>query len=149
MSGQYFQVWDQDSDNEVTRALLSLRRDSVSSVIFVFYILSNCFRSKNKVPKYLPNPVFSRKKLYDFISKFENMRRGRESHTTSAGGMSSTPDKASSLSTTSPVTSDTNNEKSYWTEVHGMAFARAFTDITQELQKVIELSKEILGEELY
>lgn len=149
MSGQYFQVWDQDSDNEVTRALLSLRRDSVSSVIFVFYILSNCFRSKNKVPKYLPNPVFSRKKLYDFISKFENMRRGRESHTVSAGAMSSTPDKASSLSTTSPVTSDTNNEKSYWTEVHGMAFARAFTDITQELQKVIELSKEILGEELY
>lgn len=142
MSGQYFEVWDQDNDNQITRALLSLRRDSVATVIFVFYILSNCFRSKNKIPKYLPNPIMSRKRLYDFISKFE---RSCESNVSSAGEKTLAPEASDDLQK-QPRHKD-DYEKSHWTEVHGMAFARAFTDITEVLQKIIELSKEILGEE--
>lgn len=39
-------------------------------------------------------------------------------------------------------------EKSRWTEIHGMAFARAFTDITEAMQVVVACSKDILGEEV-
>lgn len=151
ISGSFFEVWDQDSNNETTRALLSLRRDSVSSVIFVFYILSNCYRSKNKIPRYLPNPVLSRKKLYDFISQFEHQKRLNAQDFTS---VASTPGKNTSLEKkmfkdSAPTQNDDNYEKSHWTEIHGMAFARAFTDITEAIHLVVTSSKEILGEERY
>ncbi|KAG0678164.1 hypothetical protein C6P43_001858 [Kluyveromyces marxianus] len=138
ISGQYFEVWENDADEEITHALLSLRRDSVSSVIFVFYILSNCFRSKNKIPKYLPNPMLSRKKLYDFINKFESLRKSQLENSTS-------PFKKSYLKSNYAVTKDI--EKTHWTEVHGMAFSRAYTDFTFHLDRVVKLSREILGEE--
>ena len=138
ISGQYFEVWENDADEEITHALLSLRRDSVSSVIFVFYILSNCFRSKNKIPKYLPNPMLSRKKLYDFINKFESLRKSQLENSTS-------PFKKSYLKSNYAVTKDI--EKTHWTEVHGMAFSRAYTDFTFHLYRVVKLSREILGEE--
>lgn len=138
ISGQYFQVWENDADEDITHALLSLRRDSVSSVIFVFYILSNCFRSKNKIPKYLPNPILSRKKLYDFINKFENMRQLRQRN---APVLPRKPLLKSDIDISKDI------EKTHWTEVHGMAFARAYTDFTLHLDRVIKLAREILGEE--
>ncbi|SCU98368.1 LAMI_0F14334g1_1 [Lachancea mirantina] len=143
ISGRYFEVWDRDRDSETTRALLSLRRDSAASVIFVLYMLSNCFRSKNKVPKYLPNPIMARKKLFDFISKFE-MSGGAK--VWSAGGKTLTSETDACPERSKEPGAD--YEKEHWTEVHAMAFSRAYTDIAHALQKVVELSKEILGEEL-
>lgn len=142
ISGQYFQVWENDSDEEITHALLSLRRDSVASVIFVLYIVSNCFRSKNKIPKYLPNPILSRKKLYDFINKFESLKLQRQIKS---------KEKLYSPKVKNPASKNNDSakdlEKTHWTEVHGMAFARAYTDFTLQLVKVLDVSREILGEE--
>ncbi|KAH3901512.1 Bre4p SCDLUD_003008 [Saccharomycodes ludwigii] len=136
LSGKYFRIWELDSDAHSTRALLSLRRDSVSSVIFVFYMLSNCFRSKNKLPPFLPDPILARKKLYDFLSKFEQLHQ------------MTNDDNKKSISRTSENNADLDDyEKSHWREVHSLAFASAFTDITVGLQKLIHLSKELLGEE--
>lgn len=149
ISGSFFEVWDQDFDNETTRALLSLRRDSVSSVIFIFYILSNCFRSKNKIPTYLPNPVLSRKKLYDFISEFDQQRRQEQQEPHSSSNKNSAHEKAAADKIHSPANDLENYEKMHWTEIHGMAFARAFTDITEAMHLVVTCSKEILGEERY
>ncbi|CAR21689.1 Bre4p [Lachancea thermotolerans CBS 6340] len=142
LSGQHFEVWDQDSNSEISRALLSLRRDSVASVIFIFYMLSNCFLSKNRIPMYLPNVIMSRKKLYDFISKFESNFASRSS---TAVSNSESSDSEIKEHDTNPSSDD--YEKSHWTQIHGMAFARAFTDIAEVVQKLANLSREILGEE--
>lgn len=150
ISGSCFEIWNDDPDNESTRALLSLRRDSVSSVIFVFYILSSCYHSKNKIPMYLPNPMVSRKKLYDFLSEFEQQNNKNQS---------GIPPRASAahhdlslekkmFKNHEPDTDVEDNEKARWTDIHSMAFARAFTDITEAMQVVVACSKDILGEEL-
>lgn len=145
VSSSFFEVWDEELDNEATRALLSLRRDSVSSVIFIFYLLSNCFRSKNKLPKYLPNPVLSRKKLYDFISRFEMQKKRRMQDLYSSRPH---PNKNSSVEKKLKEQDEVNvkdHERLHWTEVHGMAFARAFTDITEAMSTLTNCAKEILG----
>lgn len=138
ISGQYFEVWESDADEEITRALLSLRRDSVSSAIFAFFVISNCFRSKNKIPKYLPSPILSRKRLYDFIAAFEKMKKITLSKRNSSAELS--------LVTPEP-SYEKDIDKSHWTEIHGLAFARAYTEFTLQLNATIKLSKEILGEE--
>lgn len=149
ISGSFFEIWNADKNNESTRALLSLRRDSVSSVIFVFYILSNCYRSKNKIPLYLPNPMVSRKKLYDFLAEFEQQNGNNSPNLASrrptALHNQSWEKKTLNDRPSSPETED--YEKSRWTEIHGMAFARAFTDITEAMQVIVSCSKDILGEE--
>ncbi|QID83991.1 Zinc finger protein containing five transmembrane domains [Saccharomyces pastorianus] len=160
ISGAFFEIWDQDFDIETTRALLSLRRDSVSSVIFVFYILSNCFRSKNKIPRYLPNPIMSRKTLYHFIKKFSEMQD--QSHSNINSGSNSMeknlfkkiyqqkiPNPGQQQLPLPSVANSTeiDSEKMHWTEVHGIAFSRAFTDISEELYQAASCAKDILGEE--
>ncbi|QLG74226.1 hypothetical protein HG535_0G01100 [Zygotorulaspora mrakii] len=147
VSGSFFEVWDQDLDNDTTRALLSLRRDSVSSVIFIFYILSNCFRSKNKIPIYLPNPVLSRKKLYDFLSEFEQRKAQLEiSHRSGLNKKFDFEGASKDISMTRSGDIE-NYERVRWTEIHGVAFARAFTDITEAMHIVVTCAKQILGEE--
>ncbi|SCV05303.1 LANO_0H04522g1_1 [Lachancea nothofagi CBS 11611] len=139
ISGQHFEVWENDNDSGITRALLSLRRDSVASVIFVLYMLSNCFTSKHKIPTYLPNSIMSRKKLFDFISKFDS---GSESRSSTAVGRAETTSKDFKADRRS-----SDYDISHWTQIHGMAFARAFTDISEVVQRIVQLSREILGEE--
>ena len=172
-----FDVWLQDSNRDVTRALLSVRRDSVASVIFVFYILSNCFRSRNKIPRYLPNTILSRKKLYDLLSEFYNFEKAKSSSQLSLphkkeiplsqqlfkkfnfggknlnAGSQPTIDENSYLQSGDdisnlPIDSE-ENEKLQWTEIYGAAFSRAFTDVAEVVQDLVQCCKEILGEEMY
>ncbi|SCU96362.1 LAME_0F15984g1_1 [Lachancea meyersii CBS 8951] len=139
ISGQYFEVWEIDSDSSVSRALLSLRRDSVASVIFVLYMLSNCFVSKHKVPVYLPNAIMSRKKLFDLGSRFES--------SVGESRCSTATEKVDELGEDSQTDESSNQEDvSHWAHIHGMAFARAFTEISEVVQKIVHLSREILGE---
>lgn len=156
ISGTYFEIWEQDNDTDVSRALLSVRRDSVASVIFVFYILSNCFRSSNKIPRYLPNPILSRKKLYDLISKFEKMGKMKNiaSVTTNnqVGGNKIDESLEKSLfkkQAPIEVEEEFDYEQYHWTEVHGIAFARAYTDVAEAVHEVIKCCKDILGEEFF
>ncbi|CCE66321.1 hypothetical protein TPHA_0P01630 [Tetrapisispora phaffii CBS 4417] len=150
ISSTYFEVWDRDADPEITRALLSLRRDSVASVILVLYILSNCFRSKNKIPRYLPNPILSRKKLYEFIQKFENRELSKNTNERhiSSNNINMLDKK---LLSNSSIDKNVNHEteKSHWTEIHRVAFERTFTDISAILPEIAIKAKEILGEESY
>lgn len=161
ISGTYFEIWEQDNDKEVSRALMSLRRDSVASVVFVFYILSNCFRSKNKIPRYLPNPILSRKKLYDMIAKFEaigKMKATGENKFNQAKGINNNDDTLEKMMFKKhlQVDSSANSSNQYidyeqyhWTEVHGIAFARAYTDVAEAVHDVVKRCKDILGEEFY
>lgn len=150
ISGSFFEIWNGDPDNESTRALLSLRRDSVSSVIFVFYILSNCYRTKNKIPMYLPNPMVSRKKLYDFLAELEMQNSKNPPCLTSRASTAchNISLEKKMFKEHAPSYDTEDYEKSRWTEIHGMAFARAFTDITEAMQVVVACSKDILGEEV-
>lgn len=117
ISSVYFNIYDNDPDEDTTRQLQSLRRDAVASVIFAFYILSNAFRSKNAIPRYIPSAVMSRKILFDAIEQLEySLPQGKDR---------------------------------IWKLVHESAFSKAFTDITEELEKIIGLSKHILGEQTF
>lgn len=145
MAGTYFEIWDQDDSNDTTRALLSLRRDSVASVIFVFYILSNCFKSHNRIPKYLPNTIFARKKLYDYIAKFEKYANVNTKRNQSL--QKQLFKKKETTSNELPETPDDNLEKTHWTEMYEIAFSRAFTEISEAVNDLIYNAKEILGEE--
>jgi len=140
ISGLYFHVWEQDKDEQTTQALLSARRDSVATVIYLFYILSNAFETRSNLPRYLPSAIAIRKRLYDIIAKLEVQKE--EDHIGSDSIATQLEKRLASL-----VTHDQDYGKSHWTEVHGMAFSRAFTTITEELENVISFSKEILGEE--
>ena len=40
-------------------------------------------------------------------------------------------------------------EKMHWTEVYGMVFASAFTDVSEAVENLIDCCKSILGEESY
>lgn len=148
VSGSLFEAITEDCDNETTRALLSLRRDSVSSVIFNFYILSNCFRSKNKLPKYLPNPAISRKRLFDLIAQFEAQKK---SHIQALDSYHSFHGKQLSTERSKEQNEESlqDYEKLHWVEVHGIAFARAFTDITEATLTLVNCAKEILGEDSF
>lgn len=150
ISGSNFEVWDHDVDIDITRALMSLRRDSVSAVIFVLYILSNCFRSKNKIPIYLPNPILSRKKLYEFINKFEKTKIPKQHYSNylSSNNISIIDKKLVSNLNRDDKDSD-EFEKANWTEIHRVTFERAFTDISDGLHQMVMISKEILDEEPY
>lgn len=166
ISGSYFEIWNQDTNNEVTRALLSLRRDGASSVIYIFYILSNCFRSKNKIPRYLPNSIIARKRLFDIMSKLEKP------------GLSSPPDaeiRTGSLEkqlfkrlgnninqakqdrvhsnsyseASSNIAESDDEEVSRWKDIYGIAFARSFTQVCETIEVLTDCCKDILGEESF
>lgn len=139
ISGVYFHVWEQDKDEETTQALLSVRRDSVATVIYLFYILSNGFKTRSSIPKYLPSAITIRKRLYDIIGRLEAQREEKPAFKESIA--SQLEQRLTSL------VSQEEYGKSHWTEIHGMAFSRAFTTITEELENIINFSKEILGEE--
>ncbi|CCC69603.1 hypothetical protein NCAS_0D00220 [Naumovozyma castellii] len=144
MSSTFFEVWDRDMDNETTRALLSLRRDSVASVIYVFYILSNCFRSRSKIPRYLPNCILSRKKLFDFIAKFETFNETTTT-TVSENLLEKALLKKSIINNVTSSEAEEDLDKLHWTEIHGIAFARAFTDISEAIHNVVDCSRDLLG----
>lgn len=152
ISGSYFQIWEQDKNKDATRALLSSRRDAVASVIFVFYILSNCFRSKNKIPKYLPNTILSRKKLYDYINKLdgenETKRENLKYDSLQKRLFANKNELNNELGTKKEGNVD-DYEKMHWTEVYGMVFASAFTDVSEAVENLIDCCKSILGEESY
>ena len=152
ISGLYFQIWEQDKNKDATRALLSLRRDAVASVIFVFYVLSNCFRSKNKIPKYLPNTILVRKKLFDYINKLDKQDE-RITETFKFGNLqkrlfANKNDFYNELNTDRESTVD-DYKKLHWTEVYGMVFASAFTDVSEAVDSLVDCCKNILGEETY
>ncbi|ONH67987.1 Protein BRE4 [Cyberlindnera fabianii] len=144
MSGVYFKVWEQDGDVKTTRTLLSYRRDSVATVIFLLYTLSNAFKTHAQLPRYLPSAIDIRKRMYDIIAQLEVQREAQADPI-----MDGLTARLTSLSSNQSGNHEKEKsyEKSHWTEVHGMAFARAFTAITEELENLVRLSKEILGEE--
>lgn len=152
MSSIYFHVWEQDEDEATTRELLSLRRDSISTVIYLLYIVSNSIRTKSKIPKYLPSAISIRKKLFNLISKLELTRKEHEPKSNNI--LDQLNEKLAAVqSSRDNEHNDTDNEKEesytkiHWKEVHGMAFARAFTSITKEVEEIVRLCKELLGEE--
>lgn len=172
ISGTYFEIWNQDMNTDVTRALLSLRRDSISTVIYVFYILSNCFRSKNKIPRYLPSSVVARKKLFNFMSQFDKSeasgyqendvkeeslekqlfkRLGQiEHHGPESDTNPSSPrtvDKVSDTDNSSNTELVEEDEEARWKDIYGVAFARSFTSVCQTMDVLIECCKDILGEQ--
>ncbi|CAL9727790.1 protein Bre4p [Monosporozyma unispora] len=152
ISGSYFQIWEQDKNKETTRALLSLRRDTVASVIFVFYILSNCFRSKNKIPKYLPNTILARKKLFDYINKLDKQDElPNDNFKFDSLRKKLFANKADLLAETKPEEEPhvDDYKKLHWTEVYGMVFASAFTDVSEAVDRLIDCCKDIVGEEAF
>lgn len=152
ISGSYFQIWEKDKNTEITRALLSLRRDTVASVIFVFYILSNCFRSKNKIPKYLPNTILARKKLFDYINKLDKQEESQNNKSKVDNLRKNLfVNKADLVAEHKPEVEPhvDDYEKLHWTEVYGMVFASAFTDVSEAVDKLIDRCKDIVGEEAF
>ncbi|SMN21350.1 similar to Saccharomyces cerevisiae YDL231C BRE4 Zinc finger protein containing five transmembrane domains [Maudiozyma saulgeensis] len=163
VSGTYFEIWNQDSNSDATRALLSLRRDSTSSVIYTFYLLSNCFRSRNRIPRYLPSSVTSRRRLFDFMSKFneniplsaslkEEQQDNLEKQLFKKLGKLQNKDhniqhSSSEASSRDEVNED--NEEARWKDIYGVAFARSFTAVCESMDVLIECCKDILGEEYY
>jgi hypothetical protein len=138
MSGIYVKVWEQDEDEATTQALLSYRRDSVTTVIYLLYVLSNTFLSKKPIPKYLPSSIMIRKEMYDMIADQESKRY-------TSNIMNGITQRLTEVNTSEK--DDVSYQKAHWTEVHTMAFSRAFTTITEELENIVHFSKEILGEE--
>lgn len=162
MSGIYFAVSHQDKDFErLNKELVTIRRDSVSTVIFILYILANSFKDKHNIPKYLPSTISIRKKLYDLIAKMEQSKpekpeveldevaselKDRLNKLAAANAINTA---VSSSETKFKSDDDKSYIKTHWTQVHGMSFSRAYTVIAEELENLIAFSKEILGEEIF
>ena len=163
VSGSYFEIWNQDLNSDVTRALLSLRRDSTSSVIYVFYILSNCFRSRNRIPRYLPSPISARRRLFDFMSQF-----GKSIAVTTSvkidpednlekqlfkklGKYQNKEDQLPTDNSESSSEQDSTelDEEARWKDIYGVAFARSFTTVCESMEELTQCCKDILGEEFY
>ncbi|CCF58620.1 hypothetical protein KAFR_0F00230 [Kazachstania africana CBS 2517] len=121
MAGSAFDVWKEESDDETIKALLSYRRDSAASVIFVLYILFNSFRSENRIPMYLPSTILARKRLFAYLSK---IKRSQES------------------SDDEPKT----HEELHWAQVYSIAFSKSFTDVSDITEELVQISRGILGE---
>lgn len=138
ISSIHFNIYENDRNAEATKRLLALRRDAVASVLFLLYILSGAFRSKNQVPKLLPSAVMSRKLLFDLVQELDVRY--------SSGHLQ----EETTTSTTSVVDDSFDrvreNDIQLWRRIHELAFSSAFTDITEELEKIIAYSKYILGE---
>ncbi|KAG0658380.1 hypothetical protein C6P45_002204 [Maudiozyma exigua] len=163
VSGTYFEIWNQDLNSDVTRALLSLRRDSTSSVIYVFYILSNCFRSKNRIPRYLPSPISARRRLFDFMSQFsksiavtsptkidpeDNLEKQLFKR---LGKYQNNEDQLLNDNCEVSSTEDSADldEEARWKDIYGVAFARSFTTVCESMEVLTQCCKDILGEEFY
>ncbi|CAN6671569.1 protein Bre4p [Trichomonascus vanleenenianus] len=139
ISSIYFNVYEMDKDLEATKQLSSLRRDSVASVIFIFYILSCSFRAKSQVPQYLPSAAMSRKVLFDAVAHLGDIHNheSEESLQKPEEEAKEKPGKGE----------EAKNRHRIWQLVHEAAFSRAFNDITEELEKVVAYAKYILGEQ--
>lgn len=152
ISGQHFEVWEDTIDGQDIKKLMMLRRDSVATVIFIFCIIANCFRSKNKLPRYLPNAILTRKKLYDCLDAIVPKQQARPSFKSSSltGAQLNNGLKSDIEEDSSTGKIERNYlESTHWTEVHGIAFSRAYTDITEITQDMIQRAKDILGEESF
>lgn len=92
-----------------------MRRDASAATIFVFYVLSCAFRTRAKTPLFLPGAPLSRKLLFDTVADLEldhNYNQDRKSI-----------------------------ENKLWHMVLETAFNRAFTKITEEVEKLIGFSR--------
>ncbi|ODQ64853.1 hypothetical protein NADFUDRAFT_4077, partial [Nadsonia fulvescens var. elongata DSM 6958] len=159
ISSTYFKVYEHDKNEDTTKTLMSLRRDSVASVLLIFYILSNGFKSKNKIPRYLPSAVAARNHLYNQIAELEIELLDSDNRSinpnSSSGTPAEEPDQTGSLTRNisfgkinDDVPSSSVKEKGIvWREVHEAAFSKAFTDMTEDLERIVSCSKLILGEE--
>lgn len=119
---QYFDVYNADLDFNMTLFLSTFRISSVSTCSYNFFLLSNSFRNKSKLPVILPNSILSRKKLYDKMALIET--------------------RANEITIAAKRQAITNDEL-----IHGMAFSQIFTDISVNLEKLIIESKKVLGED--
>lgn len=154
ISGIYFNIWEQDNEEKMNQILLSLRRDSVSTVIYILFILSNSFKigTGAGLPIYLPDAISVRKRLYDLIGELEVKMQEKsfsKELNMKLSKLEEKPQSESQLSSALTANSHLNSnfEKSHWTEIHGMSFARAFTAITEELETLVKISRDILGED--
>ncbi|ODV62647.1 Bre4p ASCRUDRAFT_74984 [Ascoidea rubescens DSM 1968] len=154
MAGIFFHVKISSEDSEANKKLLSLRRDSVASVIFILHIILSCFKTNDEIPIYLPSSISLRKRLFDAI--FNELSENFSSDDLNKNEMSDNNEKTDSTDSTnenSETDKNFQNEKLeeyehvHWSEIHGMAFSKAFTDITEELSNIIQYSKILLGEE--
>lgn len=145
-------------NRETTQKLLTLRRDAVSAVIFCFYILAGSFRNKRKVLSHLPSPVMSRKFLFDTMMELDSSRYTEDFCNFENESGDNMPEKTfnsqllnvpTSQSDTSSLPIAMQQEKSHrlWAIVHEASFSQTFTEISEELEKIIAYSKFILGEE--
>lgn len=155
ISSTYFSLYDHEAETEVRQKLIPLRRDAVASVIYCFYVLSCAFRTRNKIPNYLPSAPMSRKLLFDAILTY----RTPEIEVTQDGDNTETSENSIAGPSTQNSTFENNLNKTHantpnkekgpqlWAIVHETSFSRTFTEIAEELEKIISYSKYILGEE--
>lgn len=57
---------------EITRAMMSVRRDAVAGILLNIYVMAGALRSKRPIPRYLPNSAAARKRLLDKMREVEH-----------------------------------------------------------------------------
>ncbi|KAL6930184.1 hypothetical protein ACO0SA_001591 [Hanseniaspora valbyensis] len=120
---QFFDVYNADLNKDMTKFLMTFRTASVSSCCYNFFTLSNCFKEAFPLPNYLPNSIMARKQLYDKMELYEMSADKKTSQ-----------EKRANIS---------NDEL-----IHGMAFSQSFTNVTINLEKLVQQSKNVLGEDI-
>lgn len=120
---QFFDVYNADLDKGMTNFLVTFRTASVSSCCYNFFTLSNCYKSLCPLSNYMPNSIMARKQMYDKMEFYEK--------------------NASKNLSESKKANISNDEL-----IHGMAFSQAFTNVTVNLEKLVDQSKGLLGEEI-
>ena len=127
----------------------------MASVIFCFYILAGAFRSKNKIPSHLPSAPMSRKLLFDAMIELHEGKSEEPNVELNTDSYRQSPVKPSGVGE-EPVSSPGKRESTIsekekaqklWAIVHETSFSRTFTEIAEELEKIISYSKNILGED--
>ncbi|ANB15586.1 Bre4p [Sugiyamaella lignohabitans] len=153
INSTHFNIYEfdpQGPNGSMSHQLMSLRRDSVAALLFVFYILAGAFRSKQEIPHYLPSAPMARKLLFDHMAELELHANGGVTQNVPHDHITATErSKLSRLHSTDTKLYNRfgSDEKLMWALVHETAFSNSFTKTAEELEKLIGYSKRILGEQ--
>lgn len=162
-SSIFFHPYYLSDDRQAAEALLTSRRDAVSAVLMNLYILASGLRIGRRIPRFLPNAAWARKRLLDQMALLETSRlqsNGSDGGRTINGLGSSENSSDRSTTAHSIHTSDTggkgkekadgdDSQHRKWSEVYSYSYSQSLTGCIQQLEQLQKYTKEICGEQGY
>ncbi len=145
----YFQpLMHETQGKETMYALFEVRRDAVAVILLNLYTLACALRSGRPVPRYLPSAAAARRRLLDRMNHVErerNEQKGRDNEERDVRRERSEEQQCDGWDDGNGKEKEKSKGRR-WADVYQFAFSEALTEIVEELQKLQQYTKEIVGE---